>query len=328
MPFRRERAAAPRKGAAQAKPGGKSAPKPKPDAAATKAQVPEPRPAPPEAGRARSPVPREAPRDARPVPSGNGDLVAVDVGNSETVVGLFRGEELTAHWRLTSGRATADELSLTLEAMLRRAGGAAVSPGFRPAAVLCSVAPSLTLPWLEALERLAGAPPVEVSAESVPDLPIRYHDKSSVGADRIANAVAVRALYGTPAIVVDLGTATTFDCVSSEGEYLGGVIAPGVMTSAEELFRRAARLPRVELRRPERVLGRATQESLQAGVVWGAAGQVDALVRRLALEMKGTPHVIATGGLAPFIAPECETINVVDSTLTLKGLRLIWEQAR
>jgi type III pantothenate kinase len=194
--------------------------------------------------------------------------------------------------------------------------------------VLCSVAPSLTLAWAEALARLAGAPPVEVSAETVRDLPIRYHDKSSVGADRIANAVAVRALYGTPAIVVDLGTATTFDCVSREGAYLGGVIAPGVMTSAEELFRRAARLPRVELRKPERVLGRATEESLQAGVVWGAAGQVDALVRRLAIEMRGTPHVIATGGLAPFIAPECETINVVDGTLTLKGLKLIWEQAR
>ena len=166
-----------------------------------------------------------------------------------------------------------------------------------------------------------------MNAKTAGDLPIRYHDPSSVGADRIANAVAVRALYGTPAIVVDLGTATTFDCISGDGEYLGGVIAPGVMTSAEELFRRAARLPRVELRKPERALGRATEESLQAGVVWGAAGQVDALVRRLAIEMRATPHVIATGGLAALIAPECETINVVDGTLTLQGLRLIWEKA-
>src|SRR5262249_39974667 len=207
-------------------------------------------------------------------------------------------------------------------------GGEAAGPGSGPGAVLCSGAPALTLPWAEGLERLSGAPPVEVNAETARDLPIRYHDKTSVGADRIANAVAVRALYGTPAIVVDLGTATTFDCVSKEGEYLGGVIAPGVMTSAEELFRRAARIPRVELRKPSHVLGRATQESLQAGVVWGAAGQVDALVRRLAIEMHGTPHVIATGGLAPLIAPECETVNVVDATLTLKGLRLIWEQAQ
>ena len=274
----------------------------------------------------------EARPDAAPKPEARAaraaarDLIAVDVGNTETVVGLFRGETLVAHWRLTSGRATADEVSLTLDALLRNAGGDAASPAYR--AVLCSVAPSLTLAWVEALGRRAGAPPVEVSAETVRDLQILYHDKSSVGADRIANAVAVRALYGTPAIVVDLGTATTFDCVSQDGAYLGGVIAPGVMTSAEELFRRAARLPRVELRRPERVLGRATEESLQAGVVWGAAGQVDALVRRLALEMRGTPHVIATGGLAAWIAPECETINVVDATLTLKGLRLIGEQAR
>jgi type III pantothenate kinase len=194
--------------------------------------------------------------------------------------------------------------------------------------VLCSVAPSLTRSWADALERLSGRAPVEVSAALVRDLEIRYRDPASVGADRIANAVAVRAIYGTPAIVVDLGTATTFDCVSGDGEYLGGVIAPGVMTSAEELFRRAARIARVELKKPEHALGRSTEESLQAGVLWGAAGQVDALVRRLALEMSGTPHVIATGGLAALIAPECETINKVDETLTLHGLRLIWEQAR
>jgi type III pantothenate kinase len=160
------------------------------------------------------------------------------------------------------------------------------------------------------------------------NLPIRYRDKTAVGADRIANAIAARGLYGTPAIIVDLGTATTFDCVSREGAYLGGVIAPGVATSAEELFRRAARLPRVELRLPARALGRTTEESLQAGVIWGAAGQVDALVRRLALEMKGTPHVIATGGFARVIASQCETINRVDEALTLKGLRLIWEAQR
>jgi type III pantothenate kinase len=257
----------------------------------------------------------------------------VDVGNSETVVGVFRGRELERFWRLTSGRLTADEVGLSLDALLRQLErGEAERPrgGRRPAtgAVLCSVAPSLTMAWATALERFTGRPPVEVSAETVKDLPIRYHDRSAVGADRIANAVAARGLYGTPAIVVDLGTATTFDCISRHGAYLGGVIAPGVVTSAEELFRRAARIPRVELRRPARALGRTTQESLQAGVLWGAAGQVDALVRRLALEMQGTPHVIATGGLAPVIAPECETINVVDEALTLRGLQLIWDRAR
>lgn len=252
-------------------------------------------------------------------------LIAVDVGNSETVVGRFAGGDLERFWRLTSGRATADEIRLTLRALLSEDGGLGSTPA---GAVVCSVAPQLTLAWIQALEAITGRPPVEVSAATVTQLPIRYHDRMAVGADRIANAIAARRIYGTPAIVVDLGTATTFDCVSRQGAYLGGVIAPGVVTSAEELFRRAARLARVELRRPERALGRTTEEALQAGVLWGAAGQVDALVRRLALEMKGTPHVIATGGLAKTIAPECETINVVDEGLTLKGMKLIWEEAQ
>lgn len=247
-------------------------------------------------------------------------LLAVDVGNSETVVGFFSDRDLAGFWRFTSRAATADELGLMID-VLARAHRWPSDLG----AVVCSVVPALTLPWVAALERQTGRPPVEVNVSTARGLPIRYHDKTAVGADRIANAIAARALYGVPAIVVDLGTATTFDCVSNHGAYLGGVIAPGVATSAEELFRRAARLPRVELRRPARVLGRTTEESLQAGVLWGAAGQVDALVRRLALEMKGTPTVIATGGLARVIAAECETINRVDEGLTLKGMRLIWE---
>jgi type III pantothenate kinase len=255
-----------------------------------------------------------------------GGPIAVDVGNSDTVVGWFEGRELKQFWRLSSTRRTADEVALTLRVLLgdRLERGRARRLG----TVLCSVVPALTPSWSEALAALGGRPPVEVSTATASDLPIRYHDRGAVGADRIANAVAVRRLYGTPAIVVDLGTATTFDCVSKSGAYLGGVIAPGVGTSAEELFRRAARLPRVELRRPERALGRTTEASLQAGVLWGAAGQVDALVRRLALEMKGTPHVIATGGWAKLVAPECETVNVVDEGLTLKGLRLLWEANR
>ena len=250
-------------------------------------------------------------------------LIAVDIGNSEIVVGVFRGARLERFWRLTSTRQTADEVRLQLDALLRD-----VHLGLAPSefgAVLCSVVPTLTLPWEVALERVTGAPPVEVGAATVPSLPIRYHDRSVVGADRIANAVAARRLYGTPAIVVDLGTATTFDCISRTGSYVGGVIAPGLGLAAEALFQRAARLPRVELRRPERALGRNTEESLRAGIVWGTAGAVDALVRRLALEMRGTPHVIATGGWSTMLASECETINVVDEGLTLKGMRLIWE---
>jgi type III pantothenate kinase len=250
-------------------------------------------------------------------------VLAADIGNSETVVGVVEDREVTSFWRLTSGRATRDEIGLQLELLMRQAG---MTRETLSGTVVCSVAPSLTLAWVEALGRWNARPPVEVGATTARSLPIRYHDRSAVGADRIANAVAARALYGTPAIVVDLGTATTFDCVSQQGAYLGGIIAPGVVTSSEELFRRAARIPRVELRRPARALGRTTEESLQAGVIWGAAGQVDALVRRLALEMKGTPHVIATGGLGKLIAPECETINRVDETLTLKGMALLWEE--
>jgi type III pantothenate kinase len=251
-------------------------------------------------------------------------LLAVDIGNSDTVVGLFHGETLAGFWRLTSGRMTGDEAWLQLDSLRRTLA----APPRIDGAVLCSVVPALTAPWASALERASATPPVLVTAASAASLPIRYKDRTAVGADRIANAIAARGLYGTPAIVVDLGTATTFDCVSRDGAYLGGVIAPGVGTSSEELFRRAARLPRVELGRPVRALGRTTEESLRAGVVWGAAGQVDALVRRLALEMKGTPHVIATGGWASVVAPECETINRVDEALTLKGMRLLWEEQR
>ena len=254
------------------------------------------------------------------------DLVAVDIGNSDTVVGRFHGDDLDGFWRLTSGRMTADEVALLLASLLDGVRGAP-SGRSRPAAALCSVVPDLTPAWAEALERLAGGPPLEVSAERVRGLlPIRYHDPTAVGADRIANALAARALYGTPAIVVDLGTATTFDCVSRDGAYLGGAIAPGVGASAEELFRRAARVPRVELRRPQRALGRTTEESLRSGVLWGAAGQVDALVRRLTREMKGEPHVVATGGWARVVVPECETVQTVDEGLTLKGMKILWEE--
>ncbi len=247
-------------------------------------------------------------------------VLAVDVGNSETTVGRFFGTELEEFWRLTSGRVTADELRLQLEALVR---SSATGWG----SVVCSVVPSLTGPWLDALRRVTGLDPVEVTASNTP-LPVRVPDPSSVGADRIANALAVTRLHGTPAIVVDLGTATTFDCVAKDGAYVGGAIAPGVVTSSEDLFRRAARLARVDLRAPERALGRTTEECLRVGVIWGNAGLVDALVRRIAKELGGKPRVVATGGLATVIAPECETVHVVDEALTLKGMRLLWEERR
>ena len=249
-----------------------------------------------------------------------GPMIAVDVGNSETTVGRFHGGELQGFWRLTSGRNTADELRLTLDALLRiRATGWG--------GVVCSVVPGLTPAWSEALRAVTSRVPIEVSAQNAP-LRIDVTDPASVGADRIANAFAARRLHGAPAIVVDLGTATTFDCVSKEGAYVGGAIAPGMVTASEELFRRAARLARVDLRRPERALGRTTEECLRVGVLWGNAGMVDSLVRRLRAELGGRPKVIATGGLAAVLAPECETVDLVDEALTLKGMQLIWDELR
>ncbi len=252
------------------------------------------------------------PRTKAPIP-----LLAVDIGNSETVVGRFHGPELDGFWRLTTGRSTADELRVALELLVRESpagwGG-----------IVCSVVPLLTRPWCEALRAVTGRTPFVLNARNA-GMPVHVNDPDTVGPDRLANAYAARKLHGTPAIVVDLGTATTLDCVSKGGAYVGGAIAPGVVTASEELFRRAARLSRVDLRRPQRALGKSTEECLRVGVVWGNAGLVDALVRRVRAELGGRPKVIATGGLAPVLAPECETVDLVDEGLTLKGLRLLWE---
>jgi len=257
-----------------------------------------------------------------PAPAGRpaAALITVDVGNTETAVGRFLGAELQASWRLTSGRTTSDELSLSLESMLKSSGAGASS-------VLCSVVPSLTGPWREALRGVTGREPLEVKAKDSP-IALQVTEPDSVGPDRIATALAGRTLHGSPCIVVDLGTATTFDCVSKQGAFVGGAIAPGLSTSSEELFRRAARLANVELRRPERAVARTTAENLRVGVLWGYAGLVDALVRRMRSELGGRPKVVATGGLARMVAPECETVDLVDDGLTLKGLQLLWEATR
>ncbi len=244
-------------------------------------------------------------------------LLAVDIGNSETVVGRFHGAELDGFWRLTTGRSTADELRVAIELLVRE-----TATGW--GSIVCSVVPLLTRPWSEALRHVTGRMPVELDARNA-GMPVRVADPMSVGPDRLANAYAASRLYGRPAIVVDLGTATTLDCVSKQGAYVGGAIAPGMVTASEELFRRAARLSRVDLRRPQRALGRTTEEALRVGVLWGNAGLVDSLVRRVRGELGGRPRVIATGGLAPILAPECETVELVDEGLTLKGLRLLWE---
>lgn len=247
-------------------------------------------------------------------------LLAVSVGNTHTMVGRFTGAELEESWRLTTSRATADELRLSLLNMLRTAGAGSAS-------VLCSVVPTLTPAWAEALRAVSGRVPLEATAGNSP-IGLQVTEPDSVGPDRIANALAGRTLYGAPCIVVDFGTGTTLTCISKQGAFVGGAIAPGLGIAADELYRRAARLSSIELRRPERAVARTTAENLRVGLLWGYAGLVDGLVRRMRGELGGRPKAIATGGLADLVAPECETVDAVDPTLTLKGLRLLWEARR
>ena len=248
-------------------------------------------------------------------------LLAIDVGNTEVTLGLFDGPTLTRSFRLSSEtRRTQDEVALVLRQVFPVLDGAKGH-----AAVIASVVPAVTPVFLAAARALCGAEPVEITASSARDLTIEYRDPASMGADRIANAVGALARYGAPIIVVDFGTATTFDVILAERRYRGGVIAPGLVTGADHLIRRAARLSAFELRAPDRVVGQSTEESLQSGVYYGAVGQVDAIVRRIAAEERIQPTVIATGGLASMIAAHSETIQKVDPDLTLYGLRILAE---
>jgi type III pantothenate kinase len=248
-------------------------------------------------------------------------LLAIDVGNTEVTLGLFDRRRLARSFRLSSEtRRTPDEIALSLRQIFPE-----LAVGGGHAAVLASVVPALTAHYVEASRRLTGRDPLEVSSRIPSGVEIEYRDPQSTGADRIANAAAALRLYGAPVIVVDFGTATTFDVIVKDRRYIGGVIAPGVLTGAEHLIRRAARLSAFEMRTPEHVVGRSTEESLQSGVVYGAVGQVDAIVRRIAAEERIRPMVVATGGLAAMIAAHSETIEKVDPDLTLHGLRIIYE---
>jgi len=255
-------------------------------------------------------------------------LLAIDVGNSETVLGLFDGDRLCHQWRVTSfPRCTGDELFVLLHALLTSEGRAT---GDVTAMAVCSVVPEISSAYRKLGERMHGTGPLFIGLATVPDLPILNLDPASVGADRLANAVGARELHGSPAIVVDLGTATTYDVLSPKGEYAGGVIAPGILTSAQALFQRGARLARVEVRPPDRVVGRTTEESMQAGIFLSAVGAIDSLVRAIIAEQGFPPDVpvVATGGLAAPVARAAETITAVDESLTLSGIRLVWERNR
>jgi type III pantothenate kinase len=254
------------------------------------------------------------------------DLLAVDVGNTNTVLGLWRGDQLVRHWRLTSRRdATADEIVLSVRGLLDP-GSAHTPPPMR--VIIASVVPSLRFPMRQAFRQIVDREPVFVEPGIKTGMPILYDVPQEVGADRIVNAVAAHARVGGPCIVVDFGTATTFDVVTAKGEYAGGVIVPGIAISAEALFEKAARLWRVEIRRPDRVIGKTTAGSIQSGLYFGYLSLVDGMIDRIAAEMGGKPRVIATGGLAELFGGGSERIDEVDPLLTLQGLRLIDERNR
>ena len=248
-------------------------------------------------------------------------LLAVDVGNTQTALCLYRGSELVDHWRLATERSsTADELGVLLSGLLDFEGVDGIC--------LASTVPVLVREWETLASKWAHAPLLVVGPGVKTGIPIRYDDPRELGPDRIANSIAARERYGAPVIVVDFGTSTNFDVVSPEGEYVGGVLAPGVEISMEALFSRAARLVKVDYSAPETVIGKTTVSALQSGLVYGFAGQVDGIVGRIRGELGADARAIATGGLADLVAPHSETIELVDPLLTLEGLRLVWELNR
>ncbi len=252
-------------------------------------------------------------------------LLAIDVGNTQTVVGLYDGDRLAEHWRTASVRGrTADELAVELQGLLavRGRGFADVT-----ATVASSGVPQLSEALRQAASTHLGHEALLVGPGVDTGLELRVDNPAEVGPDRIANCVAALALGGGPLVVVDFGTAINFDAVSADGAFLGGAIAPGLQVAVEALGERAARLFQVELRAPGRAIGRNTAENMQSGAIFGYAGLVDGLVRRFRAELDGAATVIATGGLSAVVAPHCETVDRVEPWLTLEGLRLIWERS-
>jgi type III pantothenate kinase len=253
-------------------------------------------------------------------------LLAIDVGNTQTVIGAYHGSELVGHWRIsTDSNKTGDELALYYQGFLMLKG---LSFAGFDAVIISSVVPLATMALEHMTREYWDFEPLIVGVNIDAGIPILIENPGEVGPDRLVNAVAAYERYGGPCIVVDFGTATTFDVISARGEYLGGAIAPGIEISTQALFREAARLARVEFHRPPAVIGKNTSMSLQSGIVFGFAGQVDRVVELMREELGEESTVVATGGLAEVVVSECRTVQYNDQLLTLHGLRLIYEREK
>ncbi|RJQ52635.1 MAG: type III pantothenate kinase [Actinobacteria bacterium] len=252
-------------------------------------------------------------------------LCAIDVGNTQTVIGLFEGDRLEHDWRVTTAHeSTADEMRVSLADLLALEGRQLDQID---ALVVSSVVPNYTQS-LKSIAQRHGFDCLIVGPTLDLGLPVRYEPPTDVGADRLVNAVAALSRYGSPTIVVDFGTATTFDAITADGEYAGGVIAPGVEISADALFSAAAKLSRVDLETPSKVIGTSTATSVQSGVLYGQATMVDGLVDRMKIELGGEPEVISTGGFGGFMTPLCERILHYEPYLTLEGLNIVYQRNR
>ncbi len=250
-------------------------------------------------------------------------LLTIDVGNTQTVLGLFDGEQLVEHWRLaTEPRRTADELALLVNGLLDHAGRRASIAGISA----CSTVPRVLTEVRTMCERWFGHVPVVIVEPGVrTGVPVLTDNPKEVGTDRVMNTLAAYTMHGGPAVVVDFGTATNFDVVSARGEFLGGAFAPGIEISVDALAARAAQLLKVQVARPRSVIGKNTVEALQSGILYGFAAQIDGIVERIVAEV-GPATVIATGGLAPVVLEECRRVDVHEPWLTLIGLRLVFER--